>query len=61
MNETYSRGQVLIFENPGTIVRRRVLFQEKGLPGESIEKEVAEKMEKFPKCVLLNRGNPWKR
>jgi len=28
------RGQVLIFENPGTIVRRRALAQEKELSGE---------------------------
>jgi len=39
MNKTYLRGQALIFENTGTIVRRRVLFQEAGLPGESTEEK----------------------
>jgi len=33
--------------------RRRILFQEKGLPSESIEKEVVEKMEGFLGCSLL--------
>jgi len=28
------------------------LSQGKGLPGESIEKEIIEKMERFPKCSL---------
>lgn len=50
MNKTYLMGQALIFENPGTIVRRRVLFQETGLPGGSIEKEIVEKRQKFTKC-----------
>jgi len=53
MNKAYLRGQVLIFENSGTIVRRRVLFQETGLPGKSTEKEIVKKMEKFLKCFLF--------
>jgi len=53
MNKTYLRGQASIFENPGTIVRRRVLFHETGLPGKSIEKEIVKKMEKFLKCFLF--------
>jgi len=37
--------------NPsGRIRRRRVLSQEKGLSGESIEKEIVKKMEAFPRC-----------
>jgi len=43
----------LIFENPGTIVRRGVLSQENGLPGESIEKEIVKKVERFRKCSLF--------
>jgi len=53
MNKTYLRDQALIFENPGTIVRRGVLFQEKGLPGELIEKEIVERRQRFPKCSLF--------
>jgi len=60
----------LIFENLGTIVRKRPGFEywilqfwkdskeesslpRKGLPGESIEKEIVKRMEKFPKCSLF--------
>jgi len=43
----------LIFENPGTTVRRRVLSQEKGFPSKSIEKEIVKKMERFPKVFAI--------
>ena len=37
--------------NPsGRIRRRTVLFQEKGLLGESRGKKIVKKMERFPKC-----------
>jgi len=36
-----------------SIRRRRVLSQEKGLPGESIEKDMVKKMERFPKSSLF--------
>jgi len=36
-----------------SIRRRRVLSQEKGLPGGSIEKEIVKKMEAFPRCSLF--------
>jgi len=41
------------FFNFGKTERRRVLFQEKGLPGESIEKETVKKMERFFKSSLF--------
>jgi len=41
------------FFNSEKIGRRRILFQEKGLPGELIEKEIVKRMEKFPKCSLF--------
>jgi len=41
------------FFNSEKIGRRRILFQEKGLPGESIEKEIVRRMERFPKCSLF--------
>jgi len=37
------------FFNSGRIRRRRVLSQEKGLPGESIEKEIVKEMKRLPK------------
>jgi hypothetical protein len=40
--------------NPSEGIRRRRVFsQEKGLPGESIEKDMVKKMERFPKCSLV--------
>jgi len=51
-----ARGWILTvgFFSSGRIRRKRVLFQEKGLSGESMEKEIANKMEKFPKCSAFN-------
>jgi len=36
-----------------SIRRRRVVSQEKGLSGQSIEKDIVKKMERFPKCSLF--------
>jgi len=41
------------FFNSGKIGGRRILFQEKGLPGESIETEIVEKKGRFPNCSMF--------
>jgi len=46
-------GLTIGFFNSGKIRRRRVISQEKGLTGESIEKEIVKKIERFPKCSLF--------